>query len=71
MHNDERYVSPYLLRPLCALDEVLGGRGTAVEPAHGGVGVTATGGDHAKAAWRIIDLPNSVQPIEHSLSVIP
>jgi hypothetical protein len=45
MDNDERYVSPYLLRPLRTLEEVLGGRGTAAETARGGIDVTATGGD--------------------------
>jgi hypothetical protein len=42
--NDKRYFSPYLLRPLRTLEEVLGGRGTAAETARGGVRVTATGG---------------------------
>src|SRR5262249_55149675 len=45
MGSDERYVSPYLLRPLRTLEEVLGGRGTAAETARGGVRVPATGGD--------------------------
>jgi hypothetical protein len=72
MDNDERYVSPYLLRPLRTLKEVLGGRGTAAETARGGVEVTATGGDQFEAAWRIIDLPDSMQPIEHPLHpVVP
>jgi hypothetical protein len=35
MGSDERYVSPYLLRPLRTLHEVLGGRGSAVETAPG------------------------------------
>ena len=32
MASNERYVSPYLLRPLRTLEQVLGGRGRAVEP---------------------------------------
>jgi hypothetical protein len=44
MNNDERYVSPYLLRPPRTLEEVLGGRGTAAETACG-IGVTATARD--------------------------
>jgi hypothetical protein len=46
MGSDERYVSPYLLRPLRTLQEVLGGRGRAVETARGGVEATPTCGDH-------------------------
>jgi len=45
MGNDERSVSPYLLRPLRTLEEVLGGRGRTVEAARGGVEATPTGGD--------------------------
>ena len=45
MASDERYVSPYLLRPLRTLEEVLGGRGRVVETARGGVDATPTGGD--------------------------
>jgi hypothetical protein len=48
MDNDKRYVSPYLLQPLRTLQEVLGGRGTAAEPARGSVGVTAKGGDQVE-----------------------
>jgi len=32
MSGNNRFVSPYLLRPLRTLEEVLGGRGRAVEP---------------------------------------
>jgi hypothetical protein len=47
MGSDERYVSPYLLRPLRTLQEVLGGRGSAVETARGDVEATPTSGDHS------------------------
>jgi hypothetical protein len=47
MGSDERYVSPYLLRPLRTLHEVLGGRGSAVETARGDVEATPTRGDHS------------------------
>jgi hypothetical protein len=40
MGSDDRYVSPYLLRPLRTLEEVLGGRSGAVETARGGVEAT-------------------------------
>ena len=45
MVSDEPYVSPYLLRPLRTLDEVLGGRGRTVETARGGVETTPACGD--------------------------
>ena len=32
MADNDRFVSPYLLRPLRTLDRVLGGRGRALEP---------------------------------------
>jgi len=32
MTDNDRFVSPYLLRPLRTLDRVLGGRGRALEP---------------------------------------
>jgi len=32
MTDNDRFVSPYLLRPLRTLDQVLGGRGRALEP---------------------------------------
>jgi hypothetical protein len=32
MSDNDRIVSPYLLRPLRTLDQVLGGRGRALEP---------------------------------------
>jgi hypothetical protein len=32
MSGNDRFVSPYLLRPLRTLDQVLGGRGRALEP---------------------------------------
>ena len=66
MDNDERYVSPYLLRPLRTLQEVLGGRGTAAETARGGVRVTATGGDQVDNRVEDHRCANSVQPVEHS-----
>ena len=44
--SDERYVSPYLLRPLHTVQEVLGGRGGAGETTRGDVEATATRGDH-------------------------
>ena len=47
MGSDERYVSPYLLRPLRTLEEVLGGRGRTVETARGGVEATPTCGDQS------------------------
>jgi hypothetical protein len=45
MGSDEGYISPYLLRPLRTLEEVLGGRGRTVEAVRGGVKATPTGGD--------------------------
>jgi hypothetical protein len=71
MDNDERFVSPYLLRPLRSLDEVLGGRGTAAGPARGDVEVTATGGDQVDNRVEDHRSTNSVQPIEHLHPVIP
>jgi hypothetical protein len=47
MGSDERYVSPYLLRPLRTLDEVLSSRGRTVETAHGGVETTPTCGNQS------------------------
>ena len=47
MVSDERYVSPYLLRPLRTLDEVLGGRDRTVETDRGGVEVTPACGDQS------------------------
>jgi hypothetical protein len=47
MDSEERYVSPYLLRPLRTLQEVLGGRGSAVETARGDVQATPTRDDHS------------------------
>jgi hypothetical protein len=47
MGSDESYISPYLLRPLRALEEVLGGRGRTVETARGGVGTTPRCGDQS------------------------
>ena len=32
MSDNDRFVSPYLLRPLRTLEQVLGGRGRALEP---------------------------------------
>ena len=32
MADNDRFVSPYLLRPLRTLNQVLGGRGRALEP---------------------------------------
>ena len=52
MGSDERYVSPYLLRPLRTLQEVLGGRGRAGETTRGEVEATATRGDHSAAENR-------------------
>jgi hypothetical protein len=49
MTSDERYVTPYLLRPLRTLDEVLGGRGRAVERACGGAETTPTGHKGARS----------------------
>ena len=47
MGSDEGYISPYLLRPLRTLEEVLGGRGRTVETARGGIEATPTGGDQS------------------------
>jgi hypothetical protein len=47
MGGDERYVSPYLLRPLRTLQEVLGGRGSAGETARGDVQAPPTRGGHS------------------------
>jgi hypothetical protein len=46
MGSDERYVSPYLLRPLRTLEEVLGGRGSDLETPPDAVEATATCSDH-------------------------
>jgi hypothetical protein len=42
MGGDERYVSPYLLRPLRTFEEILGGRARAVETARGSIDVVPT-----------------------------
>ncbi len=47
MGNDERSVSPYLLRPLRTLEEVTGGRGRTVETARGGVETPPRCGDQS------------------------
>jgi len=46
MGSDESYVSPYLLRPLRTLEEVLGGRGSALETPPDAVEAMATCGHH-------------------------
>jgi hypothetical protein len=47
MGNDERSVSPYLLRPLRTLEEVTGGRDRTVETARGGVETPPRCGDQS------------------------
>ena len=69
MGSDEGYISPYLLQPLRTLEEVLGGRGRTVEAVRGGVEATPTGGDQgvqSKPSCRMLDLPHSARPTDHS-----
>jgi hypothetical protein len=69
MGNDERSVSPYLLRPLRTLEEVTGGRGRTVETARGGVETTPTCGDQSvqsKTAAENHRPAHSGRPTDHS-----
>ena len=69
MGNDEHYISPYLLRPLRPLEEVLGGRGRPVEAARGGGEATRTGGDRSgrlRAAAEHDRLPHTGRSTDHT-----
>jgi hypothetical protein len=67
MDSDERYVSPYLLRPLRTLEQVLGGRGTTAESAPGGAEAMPKGGDQITNPGGESSTCPPAQPIGHSL----
>ncbi len=55
MGNDERSVSPYLLRPLRTLEEVTGGRDRTVETARGGVETPPRCGDQSVRSKTVVE----------------
>jgi hypothetical protein len=69
MTDKDRTVSPYLLRPLRTLAQVLGGPNSAVEPGSGRVeGRQARDGRNAlrETTDKTIDPSHSVRPTDHS-----